>query len=477
MPQMLLSIEPCPLSTITGRIQLEGIYLCSLIPLLESKMRGSVCKSIGMSSSCTMALRFSGGWLQLNAKPDGSGLWWSDSASTAAPDSPSWEHHIRGAAVEKVKQQGADRVLEIDFSRKTAYDAGGVTLIFEATGRNANIILVRRSDGRILAALRKVLSSVSRYRTISPGAKYIRPPSSGYHPSRWDKPEVQDLLRQNVTPSVLYRNLEGVGPDSARAILADSPNPAKTVAEIGRRIAAGEFLHWKTEYGSMPCRTGRGEEIQNPLDPPLTSDPGMEDVEYRPSSSELSSRLAKGISRETKKIRSAELSLSALSSPDDLRLRGNLLLTWKNSLKKGMKEAILQDWSGDNIRIDLKESLNPVENAERYFRKAGRVHIEKERLQEKIREAEKRISELRKSLEEVPELTDEQASELLQKLKKPQRKETGGPFEYILQDGWRCLAGRNAIQNDRLTFRIAGRDDIWLHARGVTGAAWSRPQT
>jgi predicted ribosome quality control (RQC) complex YloA/Tae2 family protein len=37
-------------------------------------------------------------------------------------------------------------------------------------------------------------------------------------------------------------------------------------------------------------------------------------------------------------------------------------------------------------------------------------------------------------------------------------------------DGWTILVGRTGADNDRLTFKIAAPDDIWLHAAGVHGA-------
>lgn len=37
-------------------------------------------------------------------------------------------------------------------------------------------------------------------------------------------------------------------------------------------------------------------------------------------------------------------------------------------------------------------------------------------------------------------------------------------------DGYTALVGRTAQENDQLTFRLARRDDLWLHARQRTGA-------
>ena len=37
-------------------------------------------------------------------------------------------------------------------------------------------------------------------------------------------------------------------------------------------------------------------------------------------------------------------------------------------------------------------------------------------------------------------------------------------------DGLQILVGRNARENDELTFGVAKSDDLWLHARGTPGS-------
>ncbi|RMF37812.1 MAG: DUF814 domain-containing protein, partial [Chloroflexi bacterium] len=44
------------------------------------------------------------------------------------------------------------------------------------------------------------------------------------------------------------------------------------------------------------------------------------------------------------------------------------------------------------------------------------------------------------------------------------------PLRITSPDGFLILVGRNARQNDEVTFKRAGPDDLWLHARGVPGA-------
>ena len=447
---------------------LEGLYLCGLIPLLQSRLKGRTCTGLGMSAPSVMTLVFADGRLSLDASPDNPGLAWTGPSSLAAPDSPSWEHHIRGARVEEVTQQGADRVLELSFAERTAYDGGGAGLIFEMTGRNANIILVRRTDRRILACLRKVLSSVNRYRTISPGTVYRPPPPSGIPPKDWVRSRIETILGENPGPSSLYRNLEGVGPVTAGTILSLPGSTADNLVELGARIARGDLIPWETPWGTLPCRLGPGRPVEDPLAPGMTGD--GEERPFRPAAGELRTILARALAGERKREASIRLSLAKLQGPDELRTAGGLILTWKSKLRKGMTEATLPHWDGGEITVSLKPSLNPAENAERYFRKAGRVHMESERLQEKLRNSMKRTEELIKELETKAEISEEEAASRLQALSKDRNPPEGGPLEFVLPGGWRCLAGRNAVQNDRLTFRVASRDDIWLHARGVPGA-------
>lgn len=449
---------------------MEGIYYSALRPLIEKTIMDKTCGVVGMTSSSTLSLGFGTGWLHLHAKPDSPGLWWTDKASTIPPDSPSWEHHLKGAPVKKVVQQGADRVIEIHFASRSPYDAGGIRLIFEATGRNANIILVRQTDNRILACLRKVLSGVNRFRSISPGVVYKSPPSSGFPPEEWGSKEVQKLFQANVTPKLLYQNLEGVGPASARSIIANTKTVSETVKELGKRLVEEDFTPWQTEFGRVPVPLGNGQLIENPLAPPELKSAEKKKKEYRPSRTQLGSILKKRLSSEKKRARSSQKSLDRLVSPDELRSWGNLILTRKSELKKGMKKATLTDWHGTEITIKLKESLNPVDNANKYFRKAGKVHLEKNRLEERILASMERTGYLEDIRTRLETMSDEEVTKHLAKLGKPEKKVTGAPLEYILEGDWRCLVGRNAKQNDQLTFKIAGRDDIWLHARGVAGA-------
>ncbi len=41
--------------------------------------------------------------------------------------------------------------------------------------------------------------------------------------------------------------------------------------------------------------------------------------------------------------------------------------------------------------------------------------------------------------------------------------------KYVTKDGYEILSGRNNIQNDELTFKVASKDDWWFHVKGLPG--------
>ncbi len=126
------------------------------------------------------------------------------------------------------------------------------------------------------------------------------------------------------------------------------------------------------------------------------------------------------------------------------------------------------------ISVKLKKDVSPQKNAETYYRKAKNEKIEINKLKESISVKEQELQqiethlqaidkielfkELRKYLKEH-KLTDEKAEPTPEQLFKK--------TEYM---GYEILIGRNAKNNDLLTQKYAFKEDLWLHAKDVTGS-------
>ena len=46
----------------------------------------------------------------------------------------------------------------------------------------------------------------------------------------------------------------------------------------------------------------------------------------------------------------------------------------------------------------------------------------------------------------------------------------GSEWREYQRDGFLILVGKGARENDRLTFRVAEPNDLWLHASGYAGS-------
>lgn len=153
---------------------------------------------------------------------------------------------------------------------------------------------------------------------------------------------------------------------------------------------------------------------------------------------------------------------------------GHLIMAYLHEVKPGATSVELKDfYTEEPVKIPLKKELTPQKNAERYYRKAKNEQVEIENLQQNINRKEDELLELY----EVKEQLDE--AETLKSLRKNTKEaqssirtkqEKRSPFKETMIDGFQVLIGRNAKNNDELTLKHAKKDDLWLHAKDVTGS-------
>ena len=455
---------------------MDGVFLSSQIPLLRNHILGRRCSKIGIPVQNGYGLVFGNNMLVLTAKPDSPGLWWTGSREMAKTVSPVWSHHLEGGEVREISQTGSDRILYILFTSGLIYGSPDVKLIFEATGRNANIILVRMSDNRILACHRKISKSKCRYRTIAPGQIYKPPPCSGLQPGSWCDSSIlrDELSADRVMPETLYRSLEGIGPVTARALIKHSSDTGISVFEsvkiLEQAILNEDFSPWSGPEGPLPIQLGEGEPIENPLSADLTS----RTVSLKDDRIDMwVSILRKRHVKLKKKLLNVTNASETLVSPDTFRIWGNLLLSEGDNSRRGIKRILITDWNEIEHDIPLILSKSLVENAQRYFRKASNADIEIANLNKHEIAITEEITALDASITEAPNLAIDELNTLLGNYQKQSRKKANRRKEYtplILTGGWRCFAGRNAKENDEVTFSIGKRGDYWFHARGIPGA-------
>lgn len=176
-----------------------------------------------------------------------------------------------------------------------------------------------------------------------------------------------------------------------------------------------------------------------------------------------------------------EKAVSTKSRADEYERWGHLLMANPNRKIEGNKLTvadILAD--GEEIDLPVKSDLTAVANAERYYAKARNLRTERATLDERLQEARKDVAILEKLLSEASAIGDVRDVERFRKSHTVAlRRFIGGrseaapapvPFRRFRVGGFDVWVGRNARENDRLTFDHASPHDLWFHARGVGGS-------
>lgn len=155
----------------------------------------------------------------------------------------------------------------------------------------------------------------------------------------------------------------------------------------------------------------------------------------------------------------------------------NIIMANLHQIPSRAETVELFDFYHDQlIQIKLKKDLTPQKNAEGYYRKSKNEKIEIEKLHESLAVRENEIVQLREDLrllepmESLRELRAYIKSRGLLGGGESSSKEVAELFKKIVYQGFVILVGRNAKNNDLLTQQHAFKEDLWLHARDVTGS-------
>jgi len=158
---------------------------------------------------------------------------------------------------------------------------------------------------------------------------------------------------------------------------------------------------------------------------------------------------------------------------------GHLLMAQPNQRIK-VDEIRTQDYFSDSgeISIPLKEDFTITENANRYYERSANAKKSIQILEQQGEDAKKQLKIYKPILYDL--LSCERYAPFLEWNKKWKSQldsfnlqgsvqtETDG-FSSFLLDGYEIWLGRNAKSND-IVLQKSHKDDIWLHARGVSGS-------
>lgn len=398
--------------------------------------------------------------------------------------------NLENGRISEIRQHELDRIIFFDVdSIGTGGKIQTVTLAAELIGKYSNLILIH--DEKIIDALKKVGTNSSRVRTVLPNQIYQMPPTQ----NKFSIFSVNlDEVTKNLTADKSIMNFfQGFGPQTTREVIFQSQtnglknalekilqnikNPTPCFIEDAGKILAISAIDLNYLSGEKKFFKTISEMLE-------TADEIMKS--FTPPDKEKFLKLVHNeLKRAKNKISVLENELAAAENAEDFKILADNLSTYRYNFADHADEKIsvanIYSETGENIEIPLDKKITIAANVQNLYKKYDKLKRAKNFISEQIEKCRAEIIYLEsvehslttcESLAEIDEIKTELISGGY--FKEPRKKTASSkksePFKFFAEDGTEILVGKNNLQNDKLTFKIAAPDDLWLHTKNITGS-------
>ena len=436
--------------------------------------------------------------------------------TTANPENPAeppmfcmlLRKHLSGARLVQISQPVMERMAVFTFACIDELgDAVQKKLVAELMGRTCNLYLLG-GDGRIIDCLRRIGLDETARRPALPGLHYQMPEEiTKENPLEYDYVNLLCKPGADVLADRLMDALGGLSPLICReaALFAAGDTDARVEGLDAQTVAEklslffSEHLNHPTpcyfaaadgtpkQFAFCPIRQYGGYETAEGFSALLDSFYTLRDQKdtMRQKGQAVRKTVTNLCQRLKRKLAIQEKELSATYDRERLRQFGDILMANLHAIQKGQTKVLCQDFYDENmamVEIALSPLLSPQQNAAKYYKDYARMKNAENELLKQISLGEVELKYLQSVLEELNRAaTEQELEEIKQELqaggyikadagKKRVKQSKLPPMRFESTDGYPIYVGRNNRQNDELTFKLARKDDLWLHASKVHGS-------
>ncbi|MCC9714514.1 fibronectin/fibrinogen-binding protein, partial [Streptococcus agalactiae] len=391
--------------------------------------------------------------------------------------------YLQGAVIETIQQIENDRILEIVVSNKNEIgDHIKATLVVEIMGKHSNIILIDKNEHKIIESIKHVGFSQNSYRTILPGSTYIAPPKTkAINPFDVSDQTLFELLQTNdLSPKNLQQLFQGLGRDTALELshcLKDNK------LNDFRQFFSREYYPSLTEKSFSAVQFSSSHETFQSLGQLLDYyyQEKAEKDRIAQQASDLIHRVQSELEKNIKKLAKQQDELLATENAEEFRQKGELLTTYLSMVPNNQDVVVLDNYyTNQTIEISLDRALTPNQNAQRYFKKYQKLKEAVKHLKGIISDTENTITYLESvetslnhaSMEDINDIREELVETgFIKRRAHDKQHKRKKPEQYLASDGKTIImVGRNNLQNDELTFKMARKGELWFHAKDIPGS-------
>ena len=424
--------------------------------------------------------------------------------------------HLIGARIVGIEQPGFDRIAHF---RLACYDEMGFPtekkLVCEIMGKYANLIVLDRDD-KIITALKIIDFAASTVRQVLPGMKYTFPEQqSKLPPLVIDKPlflqRLAEFPSERTGEKFITSTYSGIATQIARELvwrtagqldvpvrainperffsvvsewqallINESYTPTVAIDATGKPI---DYSYMDITYLGDGVTVKHFDTLRELFDLYFAEKDRIERIRQR--AHDLFTLLNNAVARTERKLQVQREALLDSENGEKYKRQADLITANIYRIQRGMSSFSCVDYYDDScpeIEIPLDTRLSPAQNAQRLYKLYNKSKTAKAVLTEQIARWESELvyldtvrafldkAECEDDLAELREELYRAGYSSKMKDYRPQKKIKLKPIELTTSGGYPVLVGRNNIQNDHLTFKIAAKEDIWFHTKDIPGS-------
>ena len=421
---------------------------------------------------------------------------------------------LTGAKLISVAQDRLERALSFVFdARNELGDPTRITLVIEIMGKYSNVILLDENLN-IIDALKRVDSGMSSRRQILPGLTYAPPPKQDKLSLLTDdikeiSAKILSFEKDKLISSAVLAAVQGISPIICKELsfimtgrvdsrLCDIEEETKLIEnlenlrdEIKNQVSRpcsikqkGKLIDFSFE--EISCYDSQDLKYYNDFSTLLDEFYFEKDTAERMKSKaqSLNKMLTNISSRIERKISAQKRDIMDCDSKESHKMLGDLINSNLYRIKKGMRSVTLENFYAnmEPISVKLDPRLSGAQNAQRYYKEYRKAKVAQKVLKDEIKKASDEKTYIDAVVDAVSRVqTEKELLEIKQELtkegylkekrsKKAKKGERFVPLEFKSSEGLRILVGKNNVQNDKLTLKVADKNYIWLHVKDLPGS-------
>lgn len=406
--------------------------------------------------------------------------------------------YIENSKIIKINQPSHERIVELFFeTTNDNFKTERLVLAIELMGKHSNIILYNFDTKMILGSIHNVGKEKSQYREVFGNLPYI-------YPNKKEKIDICKISFENFFEKIsvsqipiknfLNENFYDITNDFATKLLSSfeyfKQDCEKDVQNLFLKLldcinlkqinpSCDENYKTFSIFGFCNKKFSSVNEMLNNY---------YEFYVLENKFNSLKQKITTNLNKETKKLETnilnARIELNDTKKSDKYKQYADLLMMNLYNLKdtKNQKEVVLEDFNtNEKIKIKLDETLNTIDNANRYYKKYNKLKKSKEFLNERLNFLNNKLEKIKEtnhyvniasSVYDLEQILETMESETKTKNKHTEKKNKDKKINIETKDinGHILFIGKNDKQNDYILSKLSTSNDFWFHIKDAPSA-------